>query len=110
MFNLFSKKCVIQVSIEYRAPHFMILVRNPGQKTWEPVRSKTRKVSVQDEFGAVVKIYPAIEAFTTQDEAEQWVTANISQEHERKPRTKSEFMAWTKGEKDSAEKYQYTAA
>jgi hypothetical protein len=108
MFN--RKPKVIEVSIEYRAPHFMILVRNPGQKTWEPVRSKTRKVSVQDEFGAVVKTYPAIEAFQTQEEAEQWVDANISKEHERKPRTKSEFTSWVKGEKDSAEKYQYTTA
>jgi hypothetical protein len=108
MFNT-NRKQVIEVAVEYRAPHWMVLTRNPGQKTWEPVRSKTRKVNVQDEFGVIVKTYPAIESFSTQECAETWIQDNIAK-HERKPRSKSTFSTWLSGEKASTQKYQYTTA
>lgn len=98
MFNLFNKKKeVLQLAVEYRAPHWMVLIRNPGQKNWEPVRSSTRKVSIQDEFGAIVKTYPAIESFRTQEDAETWVRENVTV-HERKSRKKSEYRMWVDDE------------
>ena len=111
MFNfLNSKNALPEVAVEYRAPHWMILIRNPGQKTWEPVRSTEKKVMVQDEFGVSVKTYPAIASFPTQGAAEQWVAANVK-EHYRKARSKSEFTTWMKGGTDKQEdKYQYTTA
>lgn len=111
MFNFNkAKPQLIQVSIEYRAPHFMVLCRNPGQKNWEPVRSATRKVRVQDEFGVEVKSYPAIESFPTQAAAEHWVSENLPM-HERKPRRKSELKSWARAEALEAEfAYQYTSA
>jgi hypothetical protein len=107
--NFGGNNTLPEVAIEYRAPHWMILIRNPGQKKWEPVRSADKKVMVQDEFGVGVKTYPAIASFPTQSAAEQWVATNVK-EHYRKARTKSEFTAWVAGETDSTNKYQYTAA
>ncbi|MGD0511247.1 MAG: hypothetical protein ABSA33_05400 [Candidatus Micrarchaeaceae archaeon] len=113
MFNFNKQPQVIQVSVEYRAPHFMVLVKNPGQKQWEPVRSTTRKVRVQDEFGIEVKSYPAIEAFPTQAAAEHWIAENLPK-HERKHRSKSELKAlnsWARAESPEEElAYQYTSA
>lgn len=108
MFNT-KRSQAIEVAIEFRAPHWMVLIRNPGQKTWEPVRSKTRKVNVQDEFGSIVKTYPAIESFSNQEAAEDWISENIPK-CERKPRIQSKFATWLSGEKDSTQKYQYTTA
>lgn len=108
MFNRKSK--TISVTIEYRAPHWMVLIRNPGQRTWEPVRSSTKKVRVQDEFGIEVKSYPAIEAFLTMDQAEAWIKANVTPaKFERKARSKSEMKSWFPTEGSVQGDYQYTA-
>src|SRR5882672_128273 len=80
-----SKASVPAVAIEYQAPHWLIFIRNPGSPVWTPVRSPTRKVRVQDEFGTEVKSYPAIELFPTQSAAEQWVDTNVPR-HVRKSR------------------------
>ena len=91
----------------------MVLVKNAGQKNWEPVRSTTRKVRVQDEFGMEVKSYPAIEAFPTQAAAEHWIAENVP-EHTRTHRNKSELKAlsdWARAESPEQElAYQYTSA
>jgi hypothetical protein len=109
MFNR-NRDQLIQVSIEYRAPHWMVLLKNPGQKNWEPVRSAARKVRVQDEFGMEVKSYPAIESFPTQAAAEHWVSENAPI-HARKHRSKSDLKAWARAEAIEDElAYQYTSA
>jgi hypothetical protein len=76
MFNT-NKSHLPAVAIEYRAPHFIVLIRSPGQSKWIPVRSATRKVTVQNEFGTAIKTYAAIEPFPTQAAAEQWVELNV---------------------------------
>jgi len=109
MFNkLFSKKPqVLQIACEYRAPHWLVLVKNIGQKHWEPVRSKTRKVTVQDEFGSIVKSYPAIQSFPSQEEAETWIRDNITV-HERSHRKQSGTPLLTQDPTVSNHPYQYT--
>ena len=80
-----NKVVLPAVALEYRAPHFIVLIRSPGQSKWIPVRSLTKKVRVQDEFGTEVKSYPAIEPFPTQGAAEQWIADNIPN-HTRRAR------------------------
>jgi hypothetical protein len=84
MFNT-NKVVLPAVALEYRAPHFIVLIRSPGQSKWIPVRSATRKVTVQNEFGTPIKTYAAIEPFPTQGAAEQWIADNVPN-HTRKAR------------------------
>jgi len=107
MFNRKSK--TLAVTIEYRAPHWMVLIRNPGQTKWEAVRSSAKKVRVQDEFGLEVKSYPAIEAFTSMEAAETWITDNVTK-HERTARSKSEMKSWLAADTSDQTNYQYTSA
>jgi hypothetical protein len=82
----------VQVSVEYLAPHWVIFIRNPGQAAWTPVRDGTKKVRIQDEFGSDIRSYPAIQAFSTQEAAEQWVKDNVGS-HDRAARQTSGVRA-----------------
>jgi hypothetical protein len=75
--NLGNKQTEVSVAVEYVAPHWVVLIRNPGQKGWNALRSTTRKVSVQNEFGEVVKTFPAIEPFKSKADAQAWITEHL---------------------------------
>jgi hypothetical protein len=79
MWNLGKKKAEVAVAIEYVAPYWVVLIRNPGQKNWNALRSKTRKVNVQNEFGEIVKTYNAIETFTSKQEAQGWIDEHLKE-------------------------------
>jgi len=68
----------IQFAIEYVGPSWVVLVLNPGSKEWTAVRSQQKMVRVFDSFGDEIKKYPAIETFATQQKAEEWVAAILS--------------------------------
>jgi len=63
----------VQVAIEYVAPVWIVLIQNPGQKNWIALRDPMRKISVQDEFGTVIKTRPAIQGFSHKADADAWV-------------------------------------
>lgn len=78
MKNFFGKKQVqIDVAVEYCAPHWVILIRNPGQKNWSALRSKTKTVNVHNSFGEVVSCFQAIETFESHKDAMQWVKSHL---------------------------------
>jgi len=78
MFNFKNKKAAeIQCCVEYVAPHWVVLIRNPGQKGWNALRSTTRKINIQNEFGEVIKTTPAIQPFVSKAEALAWVTEHL---------------------------------
>jgi hypothetical protein len=66
-----------EVAIEYYAPHWIIVIRNPGQKSWAALRSKTKFIRTYDEFGEEVSKRPAIESFKNMTEALDWVRDNM---------------------------------
>ena len=76
--NRLSKQAVeVSVAVEYVSPHWVVLIRNPGQKGWNALRSKTRKVNIQNEFGEVVKTTNAIEPFESKADALAWINQHL---------------------------------
>lgn len=67
----------IKACVEYCAPHWVVLIQNPGAKDWTALRSTTKTVRIPNEFGDVVKQYPAIETFPSKAEASKWISQNI---------------------------------
>jgi hypothetical protein len=67
----------LKVAIEYHAPYFVVLVKNPGQNGWVYVESKTHKIHIQNMFGDVVKTKPAVEKFQSYVEADTYVQQNM---------------------------------
>lgn len=90
----------VEVAVEYYAPHWIVVIRNAGQKHWAALRSKTRMISEQDEFGQEVSRRPAIESFKSMAEAEQWLTANMPSVEPvvRKPKDVQEMARKLKGD------------
>lgn len=79
MLNAFKKKSTeVAIAVEYVAPHWVILIQNPGQKDWTALRSPTKQVRIPNEFGDVVKSYPAIETFPNKVAAEAWASEHLS--------------------------------
>lgn len=78
MFTLFNKKpTVLQAAVEYCAPHWIVIIRNPREAKWTPLRSRTKKVRIQDEFGNEKSSRPAIESFTSKGDADAWVSEHM---------------------------------
>ncbi|QRE00098.1 hypothetical protein [Burkholderia phage BCSR5] len=67
-----------QIAIEYDAPHWVILIHNPGQSFWTPLLSKHRFNEIKDDYGVVVKKRPIIESFASYEEAERHANENLS--------------------------------
>jgi hypothetical protein len=67
----------VQVAVEYYAPHWIVVIRNAGQKHWAALRSKTKMIVEQDEFGQEISKRPAIHSFVNMAEAQEWVTNNM---------------------------------
>lgn len=67
----------IQHAIEYVAPHWVVLLRNPGQKHWTALRSTTKMIRVPNEFNDIVESRPAIETFPSMKAASDWVTEHL---------------------------------
>jgi len=72
-----QKSPKLEVCIEYHSPHWVVLIKNPGHKEWTALRSKTRSISVQDEFGVEIQKRPAIDSFKTKGEADMWIADNL---------------------------------
>jgi hypothetical protein len=91
----------VQVAVEYYAPHWIVVIRNPGQKHWSALRSKTKNIVVQDEFGFEVSRRPAINSFASMGEADTWIKENMPgiQPVVRDPKEVREFGARLHGEK-----------
>lgn len=62
------KRMQPKVSIEYKAPHWYIVVKTPSGK-WESLCDPTRRVTQQNAFGDTLQTAPAIKTFTTYQEA-----------------------------------------
>ena len=78
VFNQASAKATeVQAAVEYCAPHWIVVIRNPGEVRWVPLRSLTKKVVVMDEFGNEKSSRPAIESFESKQAADEWVKANM---------------------------------
>ena len=77
MFGFNKKAEVVQAAVEYCAPHWIVVIRNPGETKWTPLRSLTKKVRVQDEFGNEKSSRPAIESFPSKSEADEWVQSHM---------------------------------
>lgn len=83
----------VAAAVKYEAPHWMVLIRNPGSKEWVPVRWDTKKIRQYNEFGDEVGSRPAVQAFKTQAEAEQWIAINIPEARREAPPTPGFFHA-----------------
>jgi hypothetical protein len=77
MFAFNKKATEIQAAVEYCAPHWIVVIRNPRESKWTPLRSLTKKVRVQDEFGNEKSSRPAIESFESKQKADVWVKENM---------------------------------
>lgn len=72
-----KKAKTLEVAVEYYAPHWIVVIRNPGQAHWAALRSKTKMISTQDEFGMEISKRPAIESFPTMQAALDRVKADM---------------------------------
>lgn len=77
MFEGKNKKTTIECAVEYSAPHWIVVIRNPGDTAWSPLRSLEKKVEIQDEFGTVKATRPAIQSFPSKTAADDWVRENM---------------------------------
>jgi len=72
---IFNKPCY---SVEYHQSHWIVLVRNPGNKNWSCLRDHAMSVREYNEFGEEIGKRPAIRPFASYHEAEEWVRKNSS--------------------------------
>jgi hypothetical protein len=84
----------LEVTVEYHAPHWIVLIRNAGQMEWSALRDPETKISIQDEFGHEIQTRPAIRAFVNVSEAEAWITENLSAASRVGQRTAEEMRAF----------------
>lgn len=75
LFNSVPK--TLQFTIEYHAPHWIILIRNPGQKDWSALRTNEIQIVEHDEFGTEIRRRPAIHGFASIAEATEWAGMNL---------------------------------
>lgn len=94
-----SKK--IEVCVEYHSPHWVVLIKNSGHKEWTAMRSKSRMISVQDEFGIEIQKRPAIESFKDKALADQWIKDNLP-ECVEVVRLPSQIKSFIEGSSDQA--------
>lgn len=95
MFN--PRARVLQVAVEYHAPHWIVLIRNAGQKEWSALRDPDTKISVQDEFGAEIQTRPAIKSFPTVTAASEFVTENLKEAERVGQRSAEDVTAFVIG-------------
>lgn len=67
----------VEVAVEYYAPHWVVMIRNPVQKQWSALRDPSKKIQIQDEFGNEAKTRPAIKSFPSAKEANAWIKENL---------------------------------
>ena len=72
-----NKNTNSKVAIEYVAPHFVVLIQNPGQRGWVSLQSTKKNVQIPNRFGDIVKTIRAIESFPTRALAEAWVKEHM---------------------------------
>lgn len=107
MFGLKRAK-VLEAAVEYHAPNWVVLIRNPGDVNWVALRDPDVKISIQDEFGKEVRSRPAIKAFGTYDEASSWLGANLKSAKRvdmREPKEIEEFKKGLQKENDPQGNY-----
>jgi hypothetical protein len=74
---MFGKAKTLEAAVEYVAPHWTVLIRNIGQKDFTFVRSTTKFISEQDEFGTEINRRPAIQSFKSKGEADAWIMEHL---------------------------------
>jgi len=77
LFRKNKNKGHIKVAVEYIAPHWVVLIQNPGQKKWAALRDREKLLELKNLLGDTVKSVQAIQTFTTQAEAMKWRTENL---------------------------------
>lgn len=97
MFELARRAKVLQVCVEYHAPNWVVLIRNPGQVEWAALRDPATKIVIQDEFGKEVRSRPAIKGFDTFDLADAWIAQNLKSAERVGMRTQNEIQEFAKG-------------
>jgi hypothetical protein len=75
----FGKRAVqeVQFAVEYQAPHWIVMIRNPGQKNWVALRNPAKKIMEFNEFGEVTNSRSAVWSFANKAEADAWVSENL---------------------------------
>lgn len=80
LLNKFSSKikaAQVKVAVEYIAPHWVVLIQNPGHKSWIALRNPTKMIRVMNHFNDAVKQFPAIETFSSNERAGAWVKEHL---------------------------------
>lgn len=86
----------VQVAVEYYAPHWVVLIKNPGSKDWVSLRDIRKFIKVYDEFGDEISKRPAIRSFSNDQEARTWVQENLPSAEYQK-RSTSEMRKFLSG-------------
>jgi len=74
---MFDKAKAPEYAIEYNAGHWVIAIRNQGQRDWTMLRDETKLINVQNEFGDVIQTRPAIQTFATMADAQDYADVNL---------------------------------
>jgi hypothetical protein len=74
---MFDKAKVPEYAIEYNQGHWVIAVRNQGQKAWTMLRDENKPIHVQNEFGDVIQTRPAVRTFPSPALAQDYATENL---------------------------------
>lgn len=53
----------IEAVARYSAPHWIVMIRNPGDKEWTPLLDNEKKVENQNEFAEIIKTRAAVRTF-----------------------------------------------
>lgn len=77
-----SNKDTVEVAVEYCKSHWVVLIRNPGQKEFKALRDPLKFVRSFDEFGDEVSKRPAIKSFAHKADADTWVTEHLPEKVE----------------------------
>jgi hypothetical protein len=91
----------VQVAVEYAAPHWIVLIKNPGQKEWIALRDPQKKIRIPDEFGNEIRTRPAIQSFAHKADADAWVKAHLPESIAVEARKISEVKSFVQSLTDS---------
>jgi hypothetical protein len=76
-FSSSAKTVQVKVAIEYVQPHWVVLIQNPGHKSWIALRDPSKLVRVPNHFNDVVKQFPAVQTFSSYTAASEWVHEHL---------------------------------
>lgn len=74
----------IQVTVQYDAPHWIVLIKNPGDKEWTVLRDNNKKVELFNDYGDLIKTRPAFRSFESAIKANEWISENMPQAQDAK--------------------------